>query len=243
MKRLYKSRKDRVIAGVCGGVGEYFNLDPVLIRIIWVLFAVMGGSGILAYIIGMIIIPESPEATEPDPVEPAEPESPPATTRESRSTSQTVWGVLLIAVGLIVLFDQFHIFRFFSHEFWHVSWSVIFPLFIILIGGLILFRRDEDASKQTRSTYSTEEQGEQGPKSTQFGNTIVRPKHDRKLAGVCSGLGYYLKFDPTIVRLLWVIGTFATGGVAVLIYIILAIVLPEGDVSDFESTDTGNSGI
>jgi len=58
IKRLYRSKKNRVIAGVCGGIGEYFNIDPTLIRLIWILLVFAGGSGILAYIIAWIIIPE-----------------------------------------------------------------------------------------------------------------------------------------------------------------------------------------
>jgi len=57
VKRLYRSKKNKVIAGVCGGIGEYFNVDPVLIRLLWVLFAFAGGCGILAYILAWIIIP------------------------------------------------------------------------------------------------------------------------------------------------------------------------------------------
>ena len=57
-KRLYRSKKEKMIAGVCGGMAEYFNIDPTLIRLGWVLFCAMGGSGIVAYIIAAIIIPE-----------------------------------------------------------------------------------------------------------------------------------------------------------------------------------------
>ena len=57
-KRLYRSKKNKIIAGVCAGIGEYFEVDPVLIRLLWVIFVLMGGSGILAYIIAWIIIPE-----------------------------------------------------------------------------------------------------------------------------------------------------------------------------------------
>jgi len=58
-KKLKRSRSNRVIAGVCGGVGEYFNIDPVVVRIIWVLIAFMpGGPGFLAYLVCALIIPE-----------------------------------------------------------------------------------------------------------------------------------------------------------------------------------------
>ena len=56
-KRLYKSDVHRTIAGVCGGIGEYFNIDPTLIRLAWIIFCFAGGSGILAYIIAAIVIP------------------------------------------------------------------------------------------------------------------------------------------------------------------------------------------
>ena len=58
-KKLLRSRKNRMIAGVCGGIGNYLGVDPTLIRLIWVLFTFFGfGMGILAYIIAWIIIPE-----------------------------------------------------------------------------------------------------------------------------------------------------------------------------------------
>ena len=61
MKRLYRSKKNRIIAGVCGGMGEYFNMDPTIIRLVWILFALLGmGLGIIAYIIAVIILPLEP---------------------------------------------------------------------------------------------------------------------------------------------------------------------------------------
>ncbi|MGE9881079.1 PspC domain-containing protein [Blautia obeum] len=59
--RLYKSNQNKIIDGVCAGIAEYFGIDPTLIRLGWVLFCAMGGSGFLAYIIAAIIIPRRPE--------------------------------------------------------------------------------------------------------------------------------------------------------------------------------------
>lgn len=56
-KRLYRSENNRVLGGVCGGIGEYFSLDPVIIRLAFVIFTLMGGSGILLYIILWIVVP------------------------------------------------------------------------------------------------------------------------------------------------------------------------------------------
>ena len=59
-KKLYKSSTDKKLAGVCGGIAEYFNIDSTLVRLGWVLFSLLGGSGLLAYIIAAIIVPENP---------------------------------------------------------------------------------------------------------------------------------------------------------------------------------------
>ncbi|MBN2488589.1 MAG: PspC domain-containing protein [Methanosarcinaceae archaeon] len=56
--RLYRSKRNRMIAGVCGGIGEYINVDPTFVRLFWVLFTFAYGSGFLAYIVAWIIIPE-----------------------------------------------------------------------------------------------------------------------------------------------------------------------------------------
>ncbi len=60
-KRLYKSNDDKLIDGVCGGIGEYFGIDPSLIRLGWIIFSALGGSGVMAYIVAAIVIPRRPE--------------------------------------------------------------------------------------------------------------------------------------------------------------------------------------
>ena len=60
-KRLYKSNNNKVLCGVCGGIAEYFNVDPTLVRLGWIVFCALGGSGLLAYIIAAVIIPNDPE--------------------------------------------------------------------------------------------------------------------------------------------------------------------------------------
>lgn len=61
MKKLYKSRSNKQIDGICGGIGEYFNIDPTLIRIAWIIFGCCGGAGVLAYVICAFVIPEKPK--------------------------------------------------------------------------------------------------------------------------------------------------------------------------------------
>ncbi len=59
-KRLYRSRKDKMLAGICGGLAEYFAVDPSLVRIACVLLCLYAGTGLLGYILAAIIIPEDP---------------------------------------------------------------------------------------------------------------------------------------------------------------------------------------
>lgn len=63
IKRLYRSRFNRILGGVCYGMAEYLNVDPSMVRIGWVLLAILGGTGVLAYLICWIIIPEAPYGT------------------------------------------------------------------------------------------------------------------------------------------------------------------------------------
>ena len=60
-KKLYRSVSDKKLAGVCGGIAEYFGLDSTLIRVGWALVSLFAGAGVLAYIVCAIIIPEKPE--------------------------------------------------------------------------------------------------------------------------------------------------------------------------------------
>ncbi|MCX6801106.1 MAG: PspC domain-containing protein [Candidatus Diapherotrites archaeon] len=60
VKRLYRSRKDRILGGVCGGVAEYFNIDPVIVRVLWILATLLWGFGLLLYITMWIIVPRNP---------------------------------------------------------------------------------------------------------------------------------------------------------------------------------------
>ena len=60
-KRLYKSNKDKKIDGVCAGIAEYFDIDPTLIRLLWVVATIFVGAGVLAYIIAALVMPRNPE--------------------------------------------------------------------------------------------------------------------------------------------------------------------------------------
>lgn len=116
-RKLYKSSTNRVFFGVCGGIGEFFEVDPVVIRLLTVIFTLMGGAGLLAYIIAAIMIPErstvggfrspGPEnrGPEQDGPEPDQPEMSQKTAKKSRGNSSLTFGVILIGMGALVLIN------------------------------------------------------------------------------------------------------------------------------------------
>lgn len=75
-KRLTRSTTDRMVAGVAGGLAEYFNIDPTLVRVLFVLLALAGGPGLLIYIVLWIVMPESGSASMGEPVSPQPPAEP-----------------------------------------------------------------------------------------------------------------------------------------------------------------------
>jgi phage shock protein C len=115
---LRRSRDDRVIAGVCGGLGRYLQVDPVLLRIALVILTVSGGLGVLLYIVAVILIPEQQEGEDLGPVP------------KARGDLWMYLGVGLIALGSILLVDQL------------VPWfdRIVGPLVLVAIGIGILFR-------------------------------------------------------------------------------------------------------
>ncbi len=95
MRRLFRSKKERVLGGVAGGLAEYFEVDVVLVRLLWVLAAFVGGGGILAYIVAWIIIPEEetiPKKARPVPGEKKEVDGKQETVNSETGESQATQG-------------------------------------------------------------------------------------------------------------------------------------------------------
>lgn len=116
-KRLYRSTEHKVVGGVCGGLGEYFDLDPALIRIFAVLLFFASGVGFLAYLIAWVIIPVRPYDVE---IVKAE--------RESTSWHKYLPGLILIGIGLVLV----------VRESWYWFDMDIFWPGLLIVGGLLL---------------------------------------------------------------------------------------------------------
>ena len=138
MKKLYKSRKSKVIAGVCGGIAEYLDVDPVLVRLIAVLFLFTGGATLIAYIVGMIIIPHQPSEAYSAPTQIQS--SAAAELPESRSNAGSlIIGIILIVFGVHFLLRNIPFFQYYW-RFWDWGWHFFWPSVLILVGLLVMYR-------------------------------------------------------------------------------------------------------
>ncbi|MFT9494772.1 PspC domain-containing protein [Anaerosolibacter sp.] len=133
-KQLYRSKHNRVISGVCGGIAEYLDLDPTLIRLLWVLITIPGGIGFIAYIVSIIIIPENPQqigvsshTQEKTFIVHGENRTPEEISHKNRMLA----GSILIVLGLF----------FFSKQFFHwLDIGRLWPLLLIGGGIYVIYR-------------------------------------------------------------------------------------------------------
>ena len=131
-KHLYRSRQDRMISGVCSGFARYFNLEPLLVRLAWVLVTLFWGVGLILYIAAIVIMPENPEEYEDN--EKASPQN----------NKALFWGSLFIMTGIAILLKQMGIFSYL--HFFQIPWQLIWAVFLILIGVFLLYNKNPFAS-------------------------------------------------------------------------------------------------
>jgi phage shock protein C len=152
-KRLYRSITDRKFAGVAGGLAEYFVMDPLLIRLAFVILTLAGGGGFLIYIILWIVTPENPvrvapsvnqpdqnfqqnaynpdgSSAEPSHTEPVSPATQPVTQTKERNKGSLIGGLVLITLGALFLADEL---------IPQVNFGDLWPVILIVIGvGLLI---------------------------------------------------------------------------------------------------------
>ena len=160
-KRLYRSQSDRMIWGVCGGLAKYFDIDPVIVRVIMVLLVFATGISVLAYIILAIVVPlegskpaqiketvrENVEEMKETAAELGEEVRSALNGSETESEDRdsvhrrrrNFAGIALIAVGLIFIAANFG-------AFWWFQWGTLWPLPIILVGILLVLTAWRKAS-------------------------------------------------------------------------------------------------
>ncbi|MCK5146002.1 PspC domain-containing protein [bacterium] len=221
-KKLYKSKKDKMIDGVCGGVAEYFGFDVTIVRVIWVMSIFAGGIGFWAYLASLLFMPKNPEQENMK------------STDKVTHNQGLIWGGGLILLGLLILSDSWHFFnplhnsRHFNYRgIGFMDFGEILP-FLILACGIIYIvytlNHKKDTTKTTKTTTTSD---------TDNRKKMQRSVSDRWIAGVLSGLAKYLNIEPVIVRIAYVAVSLATHApLFLLLYIGLWVAVPESQTEE-----------
>jgi phage shock protein PspC (stress-responsive transcriptional regulator) len=144
--KLHRPMKDRVIGGVCAGIGEFFQIDPTIVRLIFVLITVFGGGGILLYLILWLIIPSESSGSEltkenieksADEIKDTAKEFAKNFKTDVRNiNSRRFFGIVILIIGVILLLESF--------GFMDLKYVVkFFPAVIIIVLGIAILKKSE----------------------------------------------------------------------------------------------------
>ena len=137
VRKLLRSRRDRIFLGVCGGLAEYFGIDPILVRLTFVAVAMAGGASVLAYIVLAIVMPEGEPLPTDGTAGAFDADGSPAPTSGAGRHASMVGALILIGIGALFLIDSMHWFGWFRP-------GLFWPLILIGIGVALLFQRGGD---------------------------------------------------------------------------------------------------
>jgi len=133
-RKIYRSRRDRVFFGVCGGIAEYYNIESLWVRVVFIFLGITGAVGFILYLALIILMPLNPQGKLSSEKEPKgeEESSLYSSVQEDLSDfrldkRRNLLGVVIVAVGLIAFFNELF------PSFW-IGWKVLWPIIIIFIG-------------------------------------------------------------------------------------------------------------
>jgi phage shock protein C len=200
-RKLERSVNDKIFLGLCGGIAYKLNVEPTLIRILFILSILIGGWGIVFYILAAMLIPKNHDYSVNNPEEQY---------LIRRTNNKILLGGSLMLIGFFFTFNIYGIIQYFT--FVGIPPSV-FWAFALIGAGVYTYTR------------STNENSHVTP------GKFVRMNENRRIAGICSGFAYYLNIDTNMCRMLWIIFSFVTLGVGLVIYLVIWLALPlEGEV-------------
>jgi len=232
-RKLFRSNSNRVFAGICGGLGNYMDVDPTIVRLVWILLTLLGGSGLFLYAVLYFVIPREQHTPNKN------------VTEESHRdfSAAGIFGMIFIAVGIVILLDNLDLISF--GHWWCWGWEFFFPGILILAGIFFLTRHGQtipptvppaEMKDDTASPAGTVESSTPEPPFASAEEPTPQPRKlhrsatNKKFLGVCSGLAEYFGLDVTIVRVAYIIFTVLSGGVGFILYALLYLILPEDDL-------------
>lgn len=220
-KKLYRSKIDRIVTGVCGGFAEYFNIDPTIVRVIWLVILFMTGVwfGFFVYLACIIIMKDNPGQSFAD--------------KKPQSTA-LYWGIGLVLLGFVLLSSRWHWDMFYFRPFhwsffrpWFSNWDRFWPVVIILFGVFYLVYVMRQG-KETKGAESEEQDTGQRLGIPSQVTRLYRSRSEKIIGGVCGGIAKNLSIDPVIIRIAWIVLSLISWVMlGVITYIAWMIIVPE----------------
>lgn len=193
LKRLQKVKKNSLIAGVCTGIAEYFGMEPIIIRVIFIISIFFGGWGIAAYFMAAVLMPSESNLQSINIEDLPE-----------NNYAKTITGSIFIFIGLYFIVDSFGYSP--SILFFGLSRVLILPIFLIITGVFLIVKINDLSPVKSGIRYIK----------------LVRSKNDRRILGVCGGLASYLNIESNNLRMIWIIFSFISIGIGIIIYLFIA---------------------
>jgi phage shock protein PspC (stress-responsive transcriptional regulator) len=195
-KRFQRSRNNVVLAGVCSGIADYFNADVGNLRLIALFTLLLGGWSIIAYLItaSLMSIETSPPVLSDKQL-----------TAQRKENFRVVLSGILLLVGFHYALIAFGLSS--SVRIFLLPNSFLFPVAVFFLGVIILINKNYGASENPKNRAEK----------------LFRSKNDRRLMGVCGGLGKYLDIDSSSLRIIFILMTLLTLGAFSLLYILIVL--------------------
>jgi len=229
--RFYKSRKNRMIDGVCAGLADYLGVDATLVRVLWFLSILVNGVGVIAYIVAAVIVPVNPAHKDLKENE------------KRKGNIALIVGLVLVLLGIFYLYNELDLgyrwhfpFHLRHLPFWSVPWGMLWPLALIILGIWYIvhvMNKNKDAVDVKETPKAKKEPG--GQKKTASRNAkesgkLYRSRNDMILSGVCGGIAKHLDIDATLVRIGFAVLAVLTHVVlGIIVYVVLVAVVPLED--------------
>ncbi len=227
---LYRHPKERMIGGICGGLGDSFNIDPTLVRILWVVLTLgTAGAGLFAYAALWLLLPVGTAQ--------AGLHAPATLELNERNVERA--GALLVLCGGLWLLANMGILP----ALWNVFWQVVRLLFwpVLLIGAGLLMLNNQQAwrsrfagarsrmqNRKARAIPSLDRDSiKDGLRRAKSRIPLKRSREDRLIFGVCGGIGRATGLDTNLIRIIWTAFSIGSVGACVLVYVLVGWLLPE----------------
>lgn len=227
---LFRHPEEKLVGGVCGGLGDCFGIDPILGRVVWVgLTLGTAGAGLFAYAALWLLLPVG-TAGEGE-------RSPAALELNQRNVERA--GLLLVVAGSLWLLANLGVLPALLGMFWLLVRLLFWPALLIGTGLLLLNNRKAWRSRflavraqvqggnRRASSMFSRESAKSGLRRAKASIPLKRSREDRLVFGVCGAIGKAIGLDANLVRLLWVAFAVGSLGTLLLVYVLAGWILPE----------------